>query len=128
MEKTGLARGLWELGQDWFVFVLYRLLLPMLPLVMVFWVEGAVDKSTLALAAWMYSVAMGAFGRNAVVFALSLLVASPLGLAFLLAEAGSGPLPGGGYVPAGIILLMFAVHARLRFRRGSGWWDSLSGN
>ena len=94
-----------------------RLALPMIPLLLELWATQAVSERTLTLAGWMYAIIIGVSARNGLVFALGVLLGTPLAFAFFVAAAGDTPPPGGGYVAAGVILAMFTVDSALRYNR-----------
>ena len=94
-----------------------RLALPMIPLLMELWATQSVSERTLTLAGWMYAIIIGVSARNGLVFALGVLLGTPLAVAFMVTAAGREPPPGGGYVAIGVILAMFAIDSALRYHR-----------
>ena len=94
-----------------------RLALPLIPPLLELWATQSVSERTLPLAGWMYAIIIGVSARNGLVFALGLLLGTPLAVAFMVAAAGREPPPGGGYVALGVILAMFAIDSAMRYRR-----------
>ena len=103
--------------QDFLLWTMMRLALPMIPLLMELWATQAVSERTLTLAGWMYAIVIGVSARNALVFALGVLLGTPLAVAFMVAAGGREPPPGGGYAAIGVILAMFAIDSALRYNR-----------
>lgn len=117
MAEKGRIPSLPRLGQDFLVWTMMRLALPMIPLLLELWATQTVSERTLTLAGWMYAIIIGVSARNGLVFALGVLLGTPLAFAFFVAAAGDTPPPGGGYVAVGVILAMFTVDSALRYNR-----------
>lgn len=113
------------LWQDFLVWAMMRLALPMIPLILELWATQTVSERTLTLAGWMYAIVIGVSARNALVFALGVLLGAPLAFASFVAAAGEQPLLGSGYVAGGVILAMFAIDSALRYNRRTGKGQSV---
>ena len=84
-------RPLPRLGPDFLVWTMMRLALPMIPLLMELWATQSVNERTLLLAGWMYAIIIGVSARNGLVFALGVLLGTPLAVAFMVPPRGGNP-------------------------------------
>ncbi|KPM77524.1 hypothetical protein [Pseudoalteromonas sp. UCD-33C] len=103
---------------DFFTCVLLHMLLPLLPLLIEFWMKGAPTDSTLAITASMYSIAIGLSSRSAAMLGLCILVSIIFSVVFGIVSAGSSTQLSDLKLYSGLsILFVFIIHTLERYNR-----------
>lgn len=77
-DGTNRWRRVPDLPEEWQHFLLsllYVSLLPLIPLVLEFWLKGNLSASSLTLATAIYSVTVGASSKNRLLFGVGILLA-----------------------------------------------------
>ena len=113
-------RGLPSLSPEWQNFLLCILLhmaLPLLPLILELWFTHSVSERTMTLSGAMYTIAIGVSSRDRLLFGLATVLSILLASAFGYVASGGESLFGGRYIPAFMILLVFALHIGERYNR-----------
>ena len=126
MTKLRTIPGIPKSCQDYLLSILYHLILPLLPLIIEYWITAEVKESSLMLVASLYSVSIGASSRNRLLFGISILIGILFAVAFGVLSSGTAQLPHCkvfGYV---CIISIFCIHALERYNmhiiEGLSYW------
>ncbi len=127
---TGRVPGLSPYWQDYFVCLLFHMLLPLMPLTLEYAFTAGIRPSTAHLTASLYAISLGASSRNKLLFALGVMVGFFFAASFgqtVAAELQVGPAPGVLVYPLAAIVFIFMVHAFERYNRHvvdrTPYWD-----
>ncbi len=99
-----------------FCFIV-QLLLPLMPIVIEYWIRGAVGEQTLSIAAAMYSISIGVSTRNLALLGVSIFTGMAFCCVFGFVTSGK-PLHFPVATPAMVSIFAFMViHAAERYKR-----------
>ena len=126
MAKLKNIPGISQSYQDYLLSILYHLLLPLLPLIIEYWITSNVKESTLMLVASLYAVSIGASSRNRLLFGISILSGILFAVAFGVLSTGTIQLSYCKIFAYVSIFSTFIVHALERYNmhiiEGLSYW------
>jgi hypothetical protein len=103
--------------QQFIYSVLVLLLLPLMPLVIEFWLTGKVDEKTFAISAAMYAITVGVATKHLALLGVSIIVTVLFSSVFGYLAAGNSPYYSTA-IPSVISILSFlSIHAAERYWR-----------
>ena len=126
MTKLKSIPGIPKSIQDYLLSILYHLILPLLPLIIEYWLTSQVKESSLMLVSSLYSVSIGASSRNRLLFGISILIGILFAVAFGVISSGTAQLPHCKVLGYVCIFSIFSVHAFERYNmhiiEGLSYW------
>ena len=103
--------------QNFLLCILLHMTLPLLPLILELWFTHTVTERTMTLSGSMYTIAIGVSSRNLALFGLATILSILLASAFGYVASGGEPLFASRYIPAIVMLPVFALHVGERYNR-----------
>jgi len=110
--------GLPYYWENYFVSVIFHLLLPLFPLLIELWQLGKIGNRSIILAASMYTISIGASSRSRLMFGITVAVSLLYAFLYGISISGGSTSPGFAqtFSETGIIFV-FITHALERYNR-----------
>lgn len=103
--------------QHFFYSIIAQLILPLMPLVIEFWLTGKIDDKTYSIAAAMYSISIGVATKNLALLGASIAVTVLFSAVFGFLATGN-PTHFSTTIPAIVTIISFmAIHTSERYKR-----------
>ncbi len=109
--------GLPDYWENYFLCVLFHMLLPLLPLALELWQTATISEKSMTLAASMYSIGIGVSSRSKLMFGLTVIASLVFAIAYGIASGQQQPLSGSGTSALWSICAFFILHALERYNR-----------
>jgi len=101
--------------ENFLLSLLFHMMLPLFPLVIEYWQNGAVKTETLTLLAALYAISIGVSSKSKIIFGLSVIISIVFSVAFGLSSSGTSALVNSEFYASVSIVCIFIMHAGERW-------------
>lgn len=97
----------WE---DFFLSIIFVLILPLVPFIIELWRNGQVATAELMLTASMYAISVGLSSSSRLMFGITLIMGLLFGMAYGWEKGQNGPMPSSNLIGYASVTIVFVVH------------------